>query len=212
MADLQRQTQTLAKPADTDQHGVVTDRALAGKLLVSPPWMKDPNFDRTVVLMLAHTPDGAFGVVLNRMSGLHADDVADRWSDLVTSPSQVFVGGPCDMQNVIALADTGASTPGSDANDESWTIVFDRIGTVDLARSPYDFAGVQRVRLFAGYSGWGPLQVESELERDGWYVVDGQADDIFAPVPDDLWSSVLRRSGRADLTEIARFPPDPTMN
>ncbi len=192
-------------------------RSFIGSLLVSPPWMHDPNFERRVVLVLAHTPDGAFGIVINTPSDLSVGDLSDDlrsdWGDLVTEPSRVFIGGPCEVQHVIALADRVRPNP----NDQDWAIVFGRIGTVDLARQPIDFPDVRRVRLFAGYSGWGPFQLESELEHDGWFVVEALADDVYTDDPAELWSHVLRRSGRdqatgRDLAAVSYFPPDPTLN
>jgi putative transcriptional regulator len=188
-------------------------RRLVGKLLVSPPWMKDPNFDRTVVLLLAHTEDGAFGIVLNRESDLRADEVADRWEHLVSRPALVFRGGPCEVQHVIALGDTdsAAVNVGETTEVPDWTILFNRVGTVDLSRSPIDFFGVSRVRLFAGYSGWGPMQLEAEIDSESWYVLDSDADDIFIDAPDELWGQVLRRNGR-DLAAVSMYPPDPSLN
>jgi putative transcriptional regulator len=175
--------------------------------------MKDPNFDRTVVLLLAHTDDGAFGIVLNRESGLRADEVTDRWEHLVSEPGHVFRGGPCEVQQVIALGDTNAVSVSSPEHGSvpDWTTLFNRIGTVDLARSPIDFYGVTRVRLFAGYAGWGPMQLEGELDGEGWYVIDSDADDIFFEAPTELWARVLRRNGR-DLSAVSMYPPDPSLN
>ncbi len=174
--------------------------------------MKDPNFDRTVVLLLGHTEEGAFGIVLNRESGLRADEVAERWEHLVSEPGHVFRGGPCEVQNVIALGDTNVeSSKAGGVEGPDWTMLFDRIGTVDLLRSPIDFFGVTRVRLFAGYSGWGPMQLEGELDSESWYVLDTDADDIFFDDPNALWGRVLRRNGR-DLSAVSMYPPDPSLN
>lgn len=169
------------------------DSALVGKLLVSPPALGDPNFRHRVVLILAHNADGAFGLVLNEQLPDHpvGDLLDDRivWLPWCAPPSVIFRGGPVALSTVIALgrAPLGRHT--------EWAWLLDRIGTVDLAGEPIDVDSLEAIRIFAGYAGWGPSQLEGELGRGDWYVVDADSADAFTDRPDELWSAVLRRAG-----------------
>ncbi len=181
--------------------------SLTGRLLISPPQLGDPNFERSVVLMLAHNADGALGLVLNQPTALACSEVVPSWEDAICAPTTVFRGGPVETQTIIALARTdrlGDDRP-------VWAWLFDEIGTVDLELGMDAFDGVGQVRVFAGYAGWGALQLESELAGDGWYVVNAHPGDAFTDDPANLWANVLRRQ-RAELAKVALFPPDPRLN
>jgi putative transcriptional regulator len=178
-----------------------------GKLLIAEPMLGDPNFERSVVLMIEHTEDGALGVVLNRPTHLEVAAVLDEWAGLAAEPPVLFVGGPVEQNGVIAL---GRRASGTDT--DGWGQVIGDLGTVDLHREPDEIAaGLAGVRFFAGYSGWGPGQLESELADDAWLVVDAAVDDVFAPDADAMWREVLRRQG-GKLAMLANFPPHPSMN
>jgi putative transcriptional regulator len=174
-------------------------RSLAGKLLVSPPWMDDPTFARSVVLVLAHTQDGAFGVVLNDESTTGVDTIADvvgpAWAAMLAPPESIFVGGPCQTSSVIALAMV-------DLDGDEWEIT-----VVDLNQDA-PLPHIARIRLFAGYAGWAPLQLESELARNGWYVAEARVEDSMTDDPDALWTTIMERNGNP----YARIPVDPTLN
>jgi putative transcriptional regulator len=179
----------------------------ARRLLVAVPTMLDPNFFRTVVFVIEHTPEGALGVVLNRPSEADLTDALPDWSDLVGEPAVAFVGGPVQPDAVIAVARVAAPI-----GNGGWQPLVGEVGTVDLGRSPADLGeNVEVVRVFAGYAGWGPGQLEGELAQGGWYVVDAQPGDLLTPRPADLWRSVLRRQ-RGDLAVAANFPMDPGSN
>lgn len=181
--------------------------SLKGRLLVATPVIGDPNFERTVVLLLEHDDEGAVGVVLNRPTDVAVLDPLPEWSALSADPSVVFVGGPVEQSAAIGLARV------RDANGaEGFHPVLGRIGTLDLSRDPGDLdAGVEQVRIYAGYAGWGAGQLEHELAADAWFVVDAMPDDVLSPDPDDLWAQVLRRQG-GDLALLSRCPRDPSLN
>jgi putative transcriptional regulator len=183
--------------------------SLAGRLLVATPAMLDPNFARSVIFVVHHDGDGAFGLVLNRPSEVSVAGALDAWADLATTPAQVFVGGPVSVGEAVVgigrARDVVASTDG-------WQALSGTIGSVDLERAPADLpAPLAAFRVFAGYSGWGPAQLDSELARDDWYTVDLVGDDVFTTAPDALWRTVLRRQG-GDLAVAANYPLDPTAN
>lgn len=175
---------------------------MKGKLLVASPEMEDPNFFRTVVLVLDHNDDGAVGVVLNRPSANALAEPLPEWAELAAEPAVVFVGGPVQPEAAIGLG----RRRGEVSDPDGFATLFGELGTVDLERSPNAVApAVDRVRVFAGYSGWGPGQLEDELAADGWFVVDADAGDLWSSDPEAMWRSVLRRQ-RGQLRVFADFP------
>jgi putative transcriptional regulator len=169
----------------------MVDVVFAGSLLVASPTLVDPNFARTVILLLDHDDDGAFGVVLNRPSEMSAIEALPRWAGAVSEPAVVHVGGPVTPEAVVCL---GRVRPGG--APEGWTPLGRDVGAIDLEREPEEFAGVfEGVRLFAGYAGW----------------VSADPGDAFTPEPHRLWAAVLRRQG-GDLAMLHTIPEDPTLN
>jgi len=179
----------------------------ARRLLVATPTLLDPNFSRTVVFVIEHTPDAAFGVVLNRPS----DAALPEWSDLVTEPRVAFVGGP--VQSHEAVIGLGRGPAGrEDEEGDGWFPLLGTVGTVDLGRTPREvLPSIEAVRVFAGYAAWGPGQLDDELAHQGWFVVDAVPDDLLTGEPGSLWRRVLRRQG-GELAMVANFPADPTSN
>lgn len=180
-----------------------------GRLLLATPPMDDPNFDRTVIYIIEHRDDGALGVVLNRPSGETLGDPLDRWSDLQAEPASVFMGGPVEPDALIALA--LANRPVDEPSDEL-SPVSGRVVSADLTTDPALIAGlVGSVRIFRGYAGWGPGQLEGEIDTGSWLVLDAEPTDVFATDPGDLWRDVLRRqSGR--LAWLSTAPDDLSSN
>jgi putative transcriptional regulator len=185
----------------------VTDSSVRGRLLVAAPALKDDNFDRTVVLVVEHNEQGALGVVLNRPSTTDVAEVLPRWATLAADPDVVFVGGPVSPGAVICLAETDPQH-----RDPDWTPIVGALGIPDLGPDPLAPPdGLSRVRLFAGYAGWGAGQLEGELEVGGWYVVEARPEDPLSAAPGELWSVVLRRQP-GPLRRLASFPRDPASN
>lgn len=182
--------------------------SLAGRLLVATPALEDPNFDRTVVLVLQHDDvDGAMGLVLNRPSGLPLEDELGDWGALAAPPDEVFIGGPVQPEVAIALGwmTEGALVP------EGVQPVMDRLAVVDLRRSPDDVPGLVAVRVFAGYAGWGVGQLEDEIAEGAWFTLDADPWDPATSDPDTLWHAVFRRQPDR-LRMLATYPEDPTTN
>jgi putative transcriptional regulator len=183
------------------------DETVRGRLLVATPELEDPNFRRTVMLMLEHTTDGALGLVLNRPTDTTLVGTLPAWAELGAPPAVVFVGGPVQPEAAIGLARRG-----DDGDPDGFAPLFDRIGTVDLERDPMDVVpGVDAVRVYVGYAGWGPGQLDGELAAHGWYVVDLRPDDVWSSRPNGLWRAVLARQP-GPLRLVAGFPDDPSMN
>jgi putative transcriptional regulator len=184
--------------------------SLRARLLVATPTLGDPNFDRTVVLMLEHTPEGAVGLVLNRPSGTDLDEAGadwEGWDLLAAGPAVVFVGGPVSRTAVICVARLGDPHLG-DAAEEGFQPLLGDIGLADMGGAP---RGIEAVRLFAGYSGWGSGQLEGEISEGAWFVVDADPGDALTGEPETLWEDVLRRQG-GRLAMFALCPSDPTQN
>ncbi|HWG63830.1 MAG TPA: YqgE/AlgH family protein [Streptosporangiaceae bacterium] len=185
---------------------------LSGRLLVATPLLGDPNFRRTVILVVEDEDEGTLGVVLNRPTDVPVDQVLESWTQLVTGPSVVFKGGPVSPNSALALA----IVPGDD-EPVGWraldgSAVMSKLGLVDLDAPPQLLAGgVASLRVFAGYAGWGPGQLKAEIDEGAWYVLTGQPADAFAADPEELWKAVLRRQG-GNLAMVAHYPDDPTLN
>lgn len=175
-------------------HGGVN--LLAGQLLVAAPTLGDPNFARAVVLLLRHDDDGATGVILNRRSDQPAATHLPEWSDELEPGAMVFVGGPVEPEMAI-----GFTRPSRLDDPES--------GLVNLTDAA---SGVGPVRVFSGYSGWGPGQLEAELEEGAWMVLSAEEEDLFTDDPDHLWSRVLDRQKLGRTRMLATFPLDLSVN
>ncbi len=182
--------------------------SLTGRLLVATPALHDPNFERTVVLVVAHERGGALGVVLNRATEVPVAEVLAGWGGLAGEPPVVFEGGPVTPEAAICLART---RPGF-SDLVGFNRVSGAVGTVDLSTDPEVLRpGLVAVRVFAGYAGWSPGQLENEITSGSWFVFDSLPADAFATRPDDLWPMVLRRQGGL-LAAVASFPSDPALN
>lgn len=181
--------------------------SLTGRLLVATPALADPNFDRAVVLLLDHDEEGSLGVVLNRPTPVGVADILESWGELAGEPGVVFQGGPVSLDSALGLA----VIPG-DEGPLGWRRVYGAIGLVDLETPPELLArALGSLRIFAGYAGWGPGQLEEELREGAWYVVESEPGDVSSPRPESLWRAVLRRQ-RGELAMVATYPDDPSLN
>jgi putative transcriptional regulator len=181
--------------------------SLKGRLLVATPALGDPNFDRSVVLVLEHGDDGAVGVVLNRPTATELAEPLPGWHRLAAEPPVVFVGGPVSPDAAICLA---RSWP--DEAVDAYEPLVGSLGTVDLSIDPDEVASaLQAVRVFVGYAGWAGGQLEGEIAAGAWFVVDATPDDALSAEPERLWRAVLRRQ-RGRLAMFANFPSNPIMN
>ena len=177
-----------------------------GQLLVATPPLVDPNFDRTVVYMLEHTTTGAVGVVLNRPCDEDPPEQLAAWTSYLVPPRSLFQGGPVEIDALIALARLRGPVEGA------WSEVVGGLGSIDLMRQPADVADdVLALRVFRGYSGWGPGQLDSELVEGAWMVFAAESGDVFSPDPDDLWRAVVRRQG-GKVAWLANAPDDLSSN
>ncbi|CAB4936257.1 MAG: hypothetical protein F2825_11885 [Actinobacteria bacterium] len=177
-----------------------------GCLLVAMPVLADPNFAGTVVYVVDHSATGTVGVVLNRPSEVRIADVLPVWSDLAVDPGVFHVGGPCESETALCLAVTSTGVPGLQ-------LVGDDVHLVDLDGDPEEVrSAVRGLRVFAGYAGWSPGQLRTEMVEGAWACVPGRADDVLAEDGGDrLWHRVLRRQAGARAV-LSTAAPDPTQN
>jgi putative transcriptional regulator len=160
--------------------------SLAGKLLVSSPSLHDPNFRRTVVLMTHHDEEGAMGLVLSRPSELSVAEAVPGLADLPGADT-VYVGGPVQGEMIIALVEL-------EQPDDTVEQIVGEVGFLPGDGDPDDLA-IARIRVFAGYSGWGPGQLEAELAESAWLLSDVDCDLIFNTPPERMWEAAIRRLG-----------------
>ncbi len=177
---------------------------LAGQLLIAGPELWDPNFRRSVVLIGHHDDEGAVGVILNSVTDVPVAEAAPPLAALVPEDEPVFVGGPVQPQGAVVLADL-------ERPERVEIVALGTIGFLPEHTDPDELGPIRRARVFAGHAGWGPGQLEAELEQGSWLIEPALPDDVFHPEPQRLWDDVLRRKGRG--FEVLRLmPEDPSTN
>ena len=171
--------------------------SLTGKLLIASPSMPD-YFHRSVIVVVEHSDEGAFGLVLNRPSETTVGQASPELVEVIGEEHVLFVGGPVQPNAVTAI---GEHLDPSDATK----LIVGAVGMVDLDEPPE----LSRLRVFAGYAGWSAGQLDGELEQEAWIVEEIHPDDPFAE--GDLWAGALNRKG-GEYSLLARMPPDPSVN
>jgi putative transcriptional regulator len=177
-----------------------------GRLLISEPFLPDPNFERTVVLLCEHNEEGSFGFVLNKMSTVNLDDIIEDINDF---SEPVLVGGPV-QQDTLHFVHKAAYIEGGKSlgNGLYWGGNFEQlmilIDTHEIKTNDFKF--------FIGYSGWGAGQLQEELDANSWIVTPNVTTDlIFKHDADKLWKTVLRGLG-GRYNVYSNYPIDPRLN
>ena len=159
-----------------------------GKFLVADRRLMDPNFRETVVLLIRYGPDGAIGLVINRPVELKLSTVLPDIKELERSKETLYLGGPVEPARVLLLV-RSAKPP------EASMPVF---GDVYLSSSQKVLQGLikkpvkeERFRIYAGYAGWAPGQLDHEIRRGGWHVTEATEDIVFCDDPETVWKQVL---------------------
>ena len=164
-------------------------RSLRGQLLVAGPALLDPNFHRTVVLLGEHGEDGAMGLVLNRLSDVTVADAVPPVAELVADGELVHVGGPVQPQAVVVLADFVEP-------QRAGALVLDTIGFLPGdVDDETDLGELRGARVFAGYAGWGPGQLDAELAASAWLISEVDASIVFETPAATMWEQAIRKLG-----------------
>src|SRR6202142_254222 len=184
-----------------------TAKFLKGKLLLDGGALQGSFFHRTVLLVCDHNAEGAFGLVLNRAAGNKVGEVlvADLPAALRESP--LFLGGPMQRE---ALSFLHSDNYIPDAN------VFPNLALGhsldDLLEIGDSFSPVKKVKLFAGYAGWSPGQLEMEMKRKSWLTVPASLELIFETPPEALWQKIIKSKGGWKNKLLAQMPDDLSLN
>jgi putative transcriptional regulator len=180
---------------------ILPSESLAGSVLVATPLISDPPFARTVVALLEHDVEGALGLIINLPSDLPVDRYLPDTAGGVVAPAVIFVGGPVATDSALGLVMT----------DDATTIRESPFSGVSIVDPTVPQHGDVGMRVFGGFSGWSPRQLEDELLEGAWWTALAHREDFFTPDPELLWEATVRRvKGRAPL--YATFPDDPSTN
>lgn len=177
-----------------------------GRLLISEPYLADPNFERTVVLLCEHNEEGSFGFVVNKPSIIRINEVME---DVQSIQDPVFVGGPVQQDTLHFLH--------RNTQIENAVNIYDEIywgGDFESLLTQLDVAAIEAgdIRFYLGYSGWGEGQLELELQEDSWIVCDFVTDDLlFDTEPTVIWKKALDNMG-GRFSVYSNYPVDPRLN
>lgn len=177
---------------------------LKGQLLLSGGDLYDPNFRHTVVLIGEHDGSGAVGIILNRPMELTVEETVSALAELTPPGDPIYEGGPVATDQVVLLA----QIPVPGLVDMP---IFGSVGFLTGEVSQEIRPAIQRARVFVGHAGWGPGQLEAEMEAGAWITEEATEDDVFTSTPLTLWPRILKRKGPPYDT-MARIPFDPSMN
>ena len=182
-----------------------------GTLLISQPFLGDPNFERSVVLLCRDEAEhGSFGLVLNRLTALTLGDVLDLPAEAAVTAAglPLYLGGPVEP-NTLHYLHRRADLPGArDLGQEVyWGGDFEEL----LGLLVSGAVGADEVRLFAGYSGWSVGQLAGEMQGQSWIRHPASAGKVFTLASDAFWREILREKG-GRFKVLANYPVDPRLN
>ncbi|MFP4067980.1 MAG: YqgE/AlgH family protein [Spirochaetaceae bacterium] len=169
--------------------------SLTGYFLISEAEMMDPNFFRTVVLIIRHDETGAFGLVVNRKSNLTLSDVLPEFEDSPGGELPLYVGGPVQQEYLFVVhSPYEGHEPSEAAVQPVEGVIFEPAFAEVRDLFETEPAG-RNVLLFLGYSGWAPGQLETELEEGAWILHPAGRHIVFHPNPEEGWRDALRDKG-----------------
>lgn len=176
-----------------------------GRFLVSEPFMGDPNFQRTVILLVEHNEEGSLGFVMNRQLEPFLHDLVE---DAPNFDAPVFMGGPVEQDTLHFIHQRGDLAGATEVVEGLyWS------GDFDQLQDLIDAGEIKKeeILFFVGYSGWSPGQLDTELERKSWIVAPENTDFVFAGDQEELWQKILRNMGDK-YKVISNYPTDPRLN
>ncbi|MES2003091.1 MAG: YqgE/AlgH family protein [Bacteroidota bacterium] len=176
-----------------------------GILLISDPFLKDPNFKRTVVFLCEHGPDGSFGFVLNKT---HDHEIGDLVKEAEGIRFPVYDGGPVQKDTLHFLHQCPEFLGGIEVTDGIfWGGDFEAV--IRLLRE--DFLGKNDIRFFLGYSGWSGGQLDGEMEEKSWITREANKKLVFTLDTPKLWKAALQELG-GEYSQMTNYPTDPQLN
>lgn len=178
-----------------------------GDLLISEPYLPDPNFERTVVLICEHDDNGSIGFVLNKPAVVGLAQVMDDFS---SADNSLYVGGPVQQDTLHFIHRCGPLKDQANQISEGvfWGGDYEKLTTLMNTRQ----VARTDIRFFVGYSGWSEGQLMGELREKSWIVYKKPSPElIFDTPPADLWKRVLREMG-GKFKLISNYPVDPRLN
>jgi putative transcriptional regulator len=178
-----------------------------GKVLISEPFLNDPNFVRSVILIIQYSKEeGAFGLILNKPL---ETDMTTIIKSFPQSGFDFHYGGPVGEENLFFIYDSNTALNASEkiTNDLSWNGDFEEL----QERITLGKTSSNNVKFFGGYSGWSPGQLESEMAEKSWIIGELTKDEILTGDPNTLWKKALRPLGRK-YSVMAEFPKNPELN
>ena len=182
------------------------DEIMPGKLLIADPFLRDPNFMRSVVFMCEHKDIGSFGFVLNRK---YDQFLGELITGLETSNFPVYYGGPVQVDTIHFLHQRPELIPGGVEVTDGifWGGDFEIV--VQLIKA--NRLTSRDIRFFIGYSGWGEGQLEEEMKLKSWITGDGTRKLIFPSSVDNTWKEALKQLG-GEYVQMVNYPIDPQLN
>jgi len=183
------------------------EKILKGKLLLDGGELTGSFFHHTVILVCEHSAEGAFGLVLNRSSGSKVGELVVADLPVTLKDSPLFLGGPVQPT---ALSFLHADNFIPDAN------VFPNLSLGhsldELVEVGESFSASKKVKMFAGYAGWSPGQLENEMKHKSWLTFPASLELVFETPPDQLWQKILRTKGGWKNKLLSQMPDDPSLN
>jgi putative transcriptional regulator len=176
-----------------------------GKLLIAEPFLADPNFARTVVLVCEHGEQGTVGFILNRSTQL---SLSDLLPDIYTPSPAIYQGGPVQLDTLHMIHRSPAVFGGNEvAKGVYWGGSYEALQDV-MDNHNYDLANM---RMYVGYSGWSAGQLEKEMEEGSWIVTDATPKLLFDTDPENMWKEAIKLLGK-EFTYLANMPLNPQLN
>lgn len=177
-----------------------------GKILLSEPFLYDPSFRRSVVLLVEHNDEGSVGFILNKPIEM---DISEALDNFPKFESSLYFGGPVNQNNLFYLhcrgdliTDSKEVIPGVFWGGDFETVKL----LIDTGQIDQD-----EIQFFAGYSGWDVEQLQEELKENSWIVTDGDAETVFRMEREDMWTEIMSGLGKK-YAVMATFPEDPSLN
>jgi putative transcriptional regulator len=164
-----------------------------GRILITPRDSPDPHFSNSVIVLASYDASGALGLMLHYRSDLPIQKALKGIAGAEKRTDPVYIGGPVELPVVLALLRTGAAPTGAKLVAGNLYLMTSRqsIGAAISERPAKD------LRVFIGYSGWGPGQLQREVQRKGWYIFDYDESLVFDEHPETLWERLIAKTGRS---------------